>query len=206
MQLACPCRSIMYLMKRSWVRPRVCNVRQCGHINASGALRCAICQSAISSEDLTQSNIAPAACRPREPGSVQDPCSGTLLAGRYEIVQLLGQGGMGTVYKAQRRGTGSLVAIKVIRADLANELPNPGPVQAGTHSRAPDHAQERHPHLRSRHPRRRQVHHHGVCGRPRSFPSSWTSAAALRTSRRASSARSARRSKRPTAKTSSTAI
>jgi len=44
---------------------------------------------------------------------------GTLLANRYEITALLGEGGMGAVYKANDRELNRPVALKVIRPDLA---------------------------------------------------------------------------------------
>ena len=46
---------------------------------------------------------------------------GMLLAQRYEIVEILGQGGMGAVYKATDRELNRAVAIKVIRPDLARD-------------------------------------------------------------------------------------
>jgi tetratricopeptide (TPR) repeat protein len=44
---------------------------------------------------------------------------GTMLADRYEVVQLLGEGGMGAVYKARDRELDRVVALKTIRTELA---------------------------------------------------------------------------------------
>ena len=44
---------------------------------------------------------------------------GTVLGNRYEIISLLGQGGMGAVYKATDREVERAVALKVIRPELA---------------------------------------------------------------------------------------
>jgi len=45
---------------------------------------------------------------------------GDVLGGRYEVLQLLGEGGMGAVYKAKDRELDRFVALKVIRRDLAS--------------------------------------------------------------------------------------
>jgi tetratricopeptide (TPR) repeat protein/predicted Ser/Thr protein kinase len=58
--------------------------------------------------------VSPAALGQLDPG--------TVLANRYEITRLLGQGGMGAVYQATDRELERQVALKVIRADMAANL------------------------------------------------------------------------------------
>src|SRR5580692_12794769 len=44
---------------------------------------------------------------------------GTVVGGKYRLVRLLGDGGMGSVYEALHIGLGSRVAVKVLHPELA---------------------------------------------------------------------------------------
>lgn len=44
---------------------------------------------------------------------------GRVLAGKYELVKLVGSGGMAVVYRAVRKSDGAMVAVKVLRPELA---------------------------------------------------------------------------------------
>jgi tetratricopeptide (TPR) repeat protein/predicted Ser/Thr protein kinase len=67
--------------------------------------------------DLTAPRVSGAATQVAGGQPLLPP--GTLLANRYEITALLGEGGMGAVYKANDRELNRPVALKVIRPDLA---------------------------------------------------------------------------------------
>src|SRR3954447_25355855 len=45
--------------------------------------------------------------------------SRALIGGRYELLGMLGAGGMGTVYRARDRELDEIVALKVLKKDLA---------------------------------------------------------------------------------------
>ena len=71
---------------------------------------------------VTRQNPPPAA---GTPGSSPGPGAlllqpGILLANRYQIIQMLGEGGMGAVYKANDIELDRIIALKVIRPELAS--------------------------------------------------------------------------------------
>jgi serine/threonine protein kinase len=60
--------------------------------------------------------------RPAVPSYSTDPLVGTTLAHSYEVLDVIGQGGMAIVYRAKQIATGRLVALKTLRSPNPQDL------------------------------------------------------------------------------------
>jgi predicted Ser/Thr protein kinase len=104
----------------------------CGAVLPAGSRFCGACGTAATPDDLpTLSSPRPAsASRPpssrrvsSDPSGAGEPefVPGTVLAGRYRIVALLGRGGMGEVYRADDLTLSQPVALKFLPEQASNE-------------------------------------------------------------------------------------
>ncbi|MGB6832269.1 MAG: protein kinase [Candidatus Acidiferrum sp.] len=97
---------------------------QCSYDNPESSVQCAKCTTPLPLSDQTlatsgQGWSVPAADALVSSTPLVQLNPGTSIGSRYEIVRLLGQGGMGAVYQAHDRELERQVAVKVIRADMA---------------------------------------------------------------------------------------
>jgi tetratricopeptide (TPR) repeat protein/predicted Ser/Thr protein kinase len=99
---------------------------QCHQSSAEGSIRCSSCGSLLGGSDVTITNAGIETNWSRatrvESGEISGGAIllvGSVIGDRYELVKLLGEGGMGAVYKALDRELDRVVALKVIRSELA---------------------------------------------------------------------------------------
>ena len=87
---------------------------KCQSDNPQTATFCADCGTKLSSlEDISVTKTMETA--------VEEYPRGTLLAGRYEIIEELGKGGMGAVYRVEDKKIGQEIALKLINPEVAIE-------------------------------------------------------------------------------------
>jgi eukaryotic-like serine/threonine-protein kinase len=97
----------------------------CSYENPETSVQCAKCTTPLPLSDQTMATGGQGWSVPAADGIVSSTAlvqltPGTSIGSRYEIVRLLGQGGMGAVYQAHDKELERQVAIKVIRADMAS--------------------------------------------------------------------------------------
>lgn len=100
---------------------------RCGTTISSGSLFCPKCASAVDTDatqvisDATVVIETGQSAPPQESdASFNSIAPGHLIGGRYEIIRLLGEGGMGNVYEARDREVDRIVAFKIIRPEMAS--------------------------------------------------------------------------------------
>jgi len=100
----------------------------CGFDNQASAASCVKCATPFPGSDLTLSGgteTTPSSSFTQAPSTAPSSATpavievGSVVGNRFEILQLLGEGGMGAVYKAHDRELEKHVALKLIRAELA---------------------------------------------------------------------------------------
>jgi len=87
---------------------------KCNHENPDDSFYCAKCASPLKSpEDISVTKTLET--------PVEELTRGTTFAGRYEIIEELGKGGMGRVYRVEDKKLKQEVALKLIKPEIASD-------------------------------------------------------------------------------------
>jgi len=84
----------------------------CRHENPTGSTYCGKCAARLDSPDEPRPVFTETLDSARE-----ELATGSTFAGRYKVIEELGQGGMGTVYKVHDTKVGEKIALKLIRPE-----------------------------------------------------------------------------------------
>jgi serine/threonine protein kinase len=103
--------------------------RHCGESNSEHAKFCVSCGGALGVAALStlppteRAAVKPASVPPptTRDARVADPLIGRLIAERYRVLELIGRGGMGVVYKAEHTRIGKILALKLLTGELTRD-------------------------------------------------------------------------------------
>ncbi|MGA9998043.1 MAG: protein kinase [Pyrinomonadaceae bacterium] len=93
------------------------NCPHCAQVLRDGALFCDGCGSSITSASASEATTASL----DQSGPQTNALIGKIIGGKYRLISLLGEGGMGSVYRASRLHIGDEVAVKVLHREYVNE-------------------------------------------------------------------------------------
>lgn len=92
------------------------NCPSCQQVLPGEAQFCSHCGASTARFHTRTEIIDAQTTKPQSP--TRDPLVGVVLDSKYELVERLGSGGMGTVYRARRLHIGDDVAVKILRPEL----------------------------------------------------------------------------------------
>lgn len=125
---------------------------KCGRPDTEGSRFCAYCGAALVAAQAPATEISPPPTAINyPPPPVADRLIGQTIDGKYRIDERIGEGGMGTVYRATRLMIGDVVAVKVLTQE------QPAPAQAAERFRREAQAA-----TRLKHPNAGAIHDFGV--------------------------------------------
>ncbi len=87
---------------------------KCHHENSDDSIYCGKCTTSLKSPeeiDVTETMETPK----------EELTTGSTFAGRYQIIEELGKGGMGRVYKVLDKEVNAKVALKLIKPEIASD-------------------------------------------------------------------------------------
>src|SRR5215203_3460204 len=91
---------------------------RCRKAVREGARFCTVCGLPTERMPAGTDEVSPRDTADNEGRRTSDPLVGRVLDSKYELVERLGEGGMGTVYRARRQHIGDEVAVKVLHQNF----------------------------------------------------------------------------------------